>query len=398
LKTTVFAGPTLAAAEVRALLPDAQVHGPAELGSVYRSVLASSTTIAIIDGYFEHRLPVWHKEILWALSRGVRVYGAASMGALRAAELADFGMTGVGQIFEWFRDGTLEDDDEVAVVHDERNGRYRARSDAMVNVRATLSSAREQGVLSPEQVQGLLTVVKSAPYPRRDLRHAAQEFGLDAAARDAFLSWLELGGMRDLKREDALALLRRLAIEPPSAPAVTPRFCFAYTEAWHELVRTEERAARMPPGNAAETDESLADLFEEVQLGEAEQLRTLWADATRMARSRGSVGSGIGAAPSHYEILACLPDVLTAQGRYSALAARAADKSARLASAGRPTVSLVREDLVRWHFERLSQAVPSDLVAHARALAFEELEDFIVAIAREHWYLTQLRQLHELAR
>ena len=39
------------------------------------------------------------------------------MGALRAAELHAFGMRGVGRIFEAFRDGELEDDDEVAVVH-----------------------------------------------------------------------------------------------------------------------------------------------------------------------------------------------------------------------------------------------------------------------------------------
>ena len=34
-----------------------------------------------------------------------------------AAELAAFGMQGVGAIFAAYRDGALEDDDEVAVVH-----------------------------------------------------------------------------------------------------------------------------------------------------------------------------------------------------------------------------------------------------------------------------------------
>ena len=51
--------------------------------------------IGVIDGYFDGVPSVWHKEILWALSQGIRVFGGASMGALRAAELDGFGMTGV---------------------------------------------------------------------------------------------------------------------------------------------------------------------------------------------------------------------------------------------------------------------------------------------------------------
>jgi hypothetical protein len=42
------------------------------------------------------------------------------MGALRAAELHTFGMVGVGRVFEGYRDGVYEDDDEVAVVHGSR--------------------------------------------------------------------------------------------------------------------------------------------------------------------------------------------------------------------------------------------------------------------------------------
>ncbi|OYW12122.1 MAG: hypothetical protein B7X34_02220, partial [Acidobacteriia bacterium 12-62-4] len=68
-------------------------------------------------GYFEQRLSVWHKEILWAMEAGIAVYGASSMGALRAAELAAYGMRGVGAIFEKFHSGEWLDDDEVAVSH-----------------------------------------------------------------------------------------------------------------------------------------------------------------------------------------------------------------------------------------------------------------------------------------
>jgi hypothetical protein len=93
-------------------------------------------------------------EILWALNQGIPVLGAASMGALRAAELHSFGMTGVGRIFEAYRDGHLEgwddafeDDDEVAVIHAPTEAGGFPLSDAMVDLRDTLARAEAAGII-----------------------------------------------------------------------------------------------------------------------------------------------------------------------------------------------------------------------------------------------------------
>lgn len=72
--------------------------------------------VAIIDGFFEQTPSVWHKEILDLIDCGVQVYGAASMGAIRAAELNAFGMIGTGSIFEEFLAGSLDRDDAVMVL------------------------------------------------------------------------------------------------------------------------------------------------------------------------------------------------------------------------------------------------------------------------------------------
>src|SRR5947209_16461006 len=120
----VFTGPTLSAEEARTVL-DAVYLPPVSQGDVYRVSFRRPTAIGIIDGYFERIPAVWHKEILWAMSHGIHVFGSASMGALRAAELEAFGMEGVGAIFEAYRDGRLEDDDEVAVVHGPADVGYR---------------------------------------------------------------------------------------------------------------------------------------------------------------------------------------------------------------------------------------------------------------------------------
>jgi hypothetical protein len=112
----VFLGPSLAADEARRLLP-ARYVPPARCGDILRARRLEPRVIAVVDGLFGTTAAVWHKEILLALEDGRAVFGAASMGALRAAELAAFGMIGVGAIFEAYRDGRYTDDDEVAVAH-----------------------------------------------------------------------------------------------------------------------------------------------------------------------------------------------------------------------------------------------------------------------------------------
>ena len=86
MTAVIFAGPS-----VRGLdLPsrnDVLFRPPAKQGDIFRATLTRPEAIGLIDGYFDGVPSVWHKEILWAMSQGIRVFGSASMGALRAAEL-----------------------------------------------------------------------------------------------------------------------------------------------------------------------------------------------------------------------------------------------------------------------------------------------------------------------
>ena len=90
-------GPDASVPDARSVL-DAVYLPPVRQGDVYRTVVRHRPrAVGIIDGYFQPVPSVWHKEILWAMAQGVHVFGSASMGALRAAELAPFGMRGVGR-------------------------------------------------------------------------------------------------------------------------------------------------------------------------------------------------------------------------------------------------------------------------------------------------------------
>jgi hypothetical protein len=212
MSVVVFVGPTISRTDAREIL-DAQYLPPAAAGDVYDAALSGPDAIAIIDGFFERVPAVWHKEILFAMSRGIPVYGSSSMGALRASELHPFGMHGVGRIFEWFRDGVLIDDDEVTVVHGEAESGYRGVSDAMVNIRDGLARACESRVISEQTREALVSAVKRRFYPDRSWRAclaSARDLGMPASEIDALSAYVSQQ-RPDLKRDDAVQLLKTLA-------------------------------------------------------------------------------------------------------------------------------------------------------------------------------------------
>jgi hypothetical protein len=237
MKAVVFAGPTISARDIAPII-DAVCLPPAAQGDVYRAALDRPRLIGIVDGYFERQPAVWHKEILWAMSEGIHVFGSASMGALRAAELAPFGMIGVGAIFEAYRDQVIEDDDEVAVVHGSEDTGYRVGSDAMVNIRATLARARRDGVLDEAASSTLERIARSLFYAERTYAHVLErgrDEGVPAAALDAFRRWLPSGSVNQ-KRDDAVAMLQamRTCLEADPGPKQVD-FVFEESLWWWEL-------------------------------------------------------------------------------------------------------------------------------------------------------------------
>ena len=112
----IFIGPTRLDTQVREAF---DVYGPASLGSVFRATKRGYKKIILIDGHFGNVPSVWHKEILYAISEGVRqMCRALPASALCVQqELFRFGMKGFGIIFRLYRRGILTDDDEVCVLH-----------------------------------------------------------------------------------------------------------------------------------------------------------------------------------------------------------------------------------------------------------------------------------------
>ena len=434
----VFVGPTLDPKEVAAA-GDFTCLPPVSQGDVYRAARNRPRAIGIIDGYFSGAPSVWHKEILWAISEGVPIFGSASMGALRAAELHALGMRGVGRIFEAFRDGTLEDDDEVAVQHGPAEIGYLAASEAMVNIRETLALAEMKGVLGPTSRRALEEFAKSLFFGERDwpllLDRAASRCIPEDEVR-ALRDWWPAARV-DQKRLDALAMLDAMKESAAEGEPASPSFHFEWTYLWDEFVARAENGVtgssvtaklildelRIEGPQAYGRVESRA-LLRKLAAEGASGTAPLPPDAARAALSkiRQNLGlftradldrwisahdldpasmEGLVESEARLEALRrrfarsiepALLDELRLDGTYARLAERASKKEAVVArhqaSGTEKPTALMSTSLRLWYFEkRMSLPMPDDVNDFAGRIGFENAFAFDTAVYREWLYL-----------
>jgi hypothetical protein len=140
-----------------------------------------------------------------AACRRVPVFGASSMGALRAAECAPYGAVPLGIIARWYAEGVVDGDDEVAVLMDAAG--FRALSVPAVNVRYVARLAQRRGILDAAAASAW------ADRARREIFYMDRTWTNAVAlapesVRDALLALARAHG--DLKRADARFALRRV--------------------------------------------------------------------------------------------------------------------------------------------------------------------------------------------
>ncbi|MCP3144694.1 TfuA-like protein [Pyxidicoccus xibeiensis] len=207
----VFLGPSLPAEEARRLAP-CTVLPPARQGDVWRALSLRPRALALVDGVFEAQPSVWHHELLAALEAGVAVFGGASMGALRAAELGPHGMVGVGRIFAWYRDGEVVDDAEVALLHADAEHGWRPLTVPLVNVRHAAETARAARVLGRDDARALVEAAEALFYQERTWPRLLEDVTprWKPSTRAAWSAWFP-SGAEDLKRKDAIACLQAAA-------------------------------------------------------------------------------------------------------------------------------------------------------------------------------------------
>ena len=208
VKIIIYAGLSIPFDEAKEILDssdDIEViyKRPIQRGDLGQALKEHPDIIAIIDGVFHQNSAVGHKEILNVMKSGIKVFGASSMGALRASELDSLGMVGVGYVYSQYATGEVDSDDDVAVMLDSES--LEALSEPLINMKYVFTNAVSEGILSEDEKDKLLSIAKNTFYPKRNYAKTLQESSLNDSTKDQLIDFIRTSP--DIKKEDAKELL-----------------------------------------------------------------------------------------------------------------------------------------------------------------------------------------------
>jgi TfuA protein len=223
-KPIIFLGPSLSHERARKIF-DADYRPPARKGDFLRlAAYFDVKLVGFVDGVFLQDYPPTPIEV-YHLARkdGVLLAGAASLGALRAVELEKFGMVGIGKIFQLYKSGKINADDEVAVTF-APDGDYQLQSEAMIDIRYNLYLAHKKGVISKKTKGVLAKLAKEIYFPHRNYSYIIEEarsrhhsLGSEIISFGNYI----MSNRKSLKEMDAIRLVKYLKERYESSTTTT---------------------------------------------------------------------------------------------------------------------------------------------------------------------------------
>jgi hypothetical protein len=213
-KIIIYAGLSLPFSEAKEILDshnnvEVIYKRPIQRGDLNLALKENPDIIAIIDGVFHQNSAVGHKEILNVIKKGIKVYGASSMGALRASELDTLGMTGIGYVYNQYATGEVDSDDDVAVMLDSQT--LEPLSVPLINMKYVFTNAVEENIITEDEKDELLRISKETFYPKRNYAQTLSASSLDNDKKDRLIDFIRQS--QDIKKEDAKKLLRQIKNE-----------------------------------------------------------------------------------------------------------------------------------------------------------------------------------------
>ena len=210
-KIIIYTGLSLPFSEAKEILDshdDIEViyKRPIKRGDLSLALKENPDIIGIIDGVFHQNSAVGHKEILNMMKKGIEVYGASSMGALRASELDVLGMHGIGYVYNQYASGEVDSDDDVAVMLDSET--LEALSEPLINMKYVFTNAASQNIITEDEKDELLEIAKKTYYPKRNYSQTLSSSSLDDETKDKLIDFIRES--EDIKKEDAKDLIRHI--------------------------------------------------------------------------------------------------------------------------------------------------------------------------------------------
>lgn len=208
MTTIIYTGLSISFDEAKSIL-SAEYHPPVKRGDIYELLSSRDDIdiIGIVDGVFHQSPAVAHKEILEALEKGITVVGGASMGALRACELYPYGMIGVGNIFEDYKNGIIDSDDDVAVALNPDT--LEQMSESFINIKYNLKEAVNDKIITDEQMNELLTIAKETYYPKRSFKYIIKKSSLSNENITTLINYINKNKF-DIKTRDARKVIEHI--------------------------------------------------------------------------------------------------------------------------------------------------------------------------------------------
>jgi hypothetical protein len=214
----IFIGPSLNHDKARRIF-QADYRAPAKKGDLMMLLTSysksteepnSTNFVGLVDGLFLQDYPPTPIEVYQLLSnKNFHVVGGASIGALRVIELEKFGMVGIGKIFELFRNGATDADDEVAVTFQQGAGED-IQSEAMIDIRFNLFVACRKQIITDRVKRAIAKTAKSIYFPYRNYTHVLEQTRLDfpelSTQLDSFSAYINENRL-SLKEHDAIKVV-----------------------------------------------------------------------------------------------------------------------------------------------------------------------------------------------
>lgn len=214
VKVIVYTGLSLPFDEAKSILDstedvNVEYKRPIKRGDLSLALKENPDIIAIIDGVFHQSSAVGHKEILKVIKNGVKVYGASSMGALRASELDSLGMVGVGYVYNQYATGEVDSDDDVAAMLD--SDTLEALSEPLINMKYVFTEAVKESIISESEKDELMNIAKKTYYPQRNYAKTLSDSSLDNDTKSRLIDFIRTSP--NIKKEDAKELLKTIKNE-----------------------------------------------------------------------------------------------------------------------------------------------------------------------------------------